>query len=211
MLPFQKRTERRNYPKEVNEVSQVDEGKIAVKRGQRFLFSLSFFRGKWLRSRSILLEDVEHSNAEMKWEMRGRAPRLMVLSGSTWQCGNISSVFSILGWQFHRPWLYTLTFSCDLQDSNNPSGFSSLEKNLRASPVWSHISAGFIRKCNRMLPFCTLDCWLSCKAKHWTLSRWFGLFSATISHPFNVTLNRKEMFVFMYMLTFWMQPCEPAF
>lgn len=66
MLPFQKRTERRNYPKEVNEVSQVDEGKIAVKRGQHFLFSLSFFRGKWLRSRSILLEDVEHSNAEMK-------------------------------------------------------------------------------------------------------------------------------------------------
>lgn len=25
------------------------------------------------------------------------SPRLMVLSGSTWQCGNISSVFSIFG------------------------------------------------------------------------------------------------------------------
>lgn len=62
--PSQKRTERRNYPMEVNEVSQVDEGKIAVKRGQRFLFSLSLFCGKWLRSRSILLEDAEHSNAE---------------------------------------------------------------------------------------------------------------------------------------------------
>lgn len=51
---------------EVNEVSQVDEGKIAAKRGQRFLFSLSLFHGKWLRSRSILLEDAEHSNAEME-------------------------------------------------------------------------------------------------------------------------------------------------
>lgn len=29
-----------NYPAEVNEVSQVDEGKIAAKRGQCFLFSL---------------------------------------------------------------------------------------------------------------------------------------------------------------------------
>lgn len=29
-----------NYPMEVNEVSQVDEGKIAAKRGQCFLFSL---------------------------------------------------------------------------------------------------------------------------------------------------------------------------
>lgn len=64
--PVQKRSERRNYPMEVNEVSQVDEGKIAAKRGQRFLFSLSLFRGKWLRSRSILLEDAEHSNAEME-------------------------------------------------------------------------------------------------------------------------------------------------
>lgn len=63
----QKRSERRNYPMEVNEVSQVDEGKIAAKRGQRFLFSLSLFRGKWLRSRSILLEDAEYStNAEME-------------------------------------------------------------------------------------------------------------------------------------------------
>lgn len=59
-------TERRNYPMEVNEVSQVDEGKIAAKRGQRFLFSLSLFCGKWLRSRSILLEDAEHSNTEME-------------------------------------------------------------------------------------------------------------------------------------------------
>lgn len=59
---------------EVNEVSQVDEGKIAAKRGQRFLFSLSLFRGKWLRSRSILLEDAEHSNAETEregWEGGG--------------------------------------------------------------------------------------------------------------------------------------------
>lgn len=62
----QKCTERRNYPMEVNELSQVDEGKIAVKRGQSFLFSLSLFRGKWLRSRSILLEDAEHSNTEME-------------------------------------------------------------------------------------------------------------------------------------------------
>lgn len=53
---------------EVNEVSQVDERKIAAKRGQRFLFSLSLFCEKWLRSRSILLEDAEHSNAEMEWE-----------------------------------------------------------------------------------------------------------------------------------------------
>lgn len=34
-----------NYPTEVNEVSQVDEGKIAAKRGQRFLFSL--FPPQW--------------------------------------------------------------------------------------------------------------------------------------------------------------------
>lgn len=43
-----------NYPAEVNEVSQVDEGKIAVKRGQCFLFSLfpPRWRGKkWPRSR----------------------------------------------------------------------------------------------------------------------------------------------------------------
>lgn len=64
--PLQRRTGRRNYPMEVNEVSQVDEGKIAAKRGQRFLFSLSLFCEKWLRSRSILLEDAEHSNAEME-------------------------------------------------------------------------------------------------------------------------------------------------
>lgn len=69
--PPQKGTERRNYPTEVNEVSQVDEGKIAAKRGQRFLFSLSLCRGKWLRSRSILLEDAEHSNAEMEGERCG--------------------------------------------------------------------------------------------------------------------------------------------
>lgn len=69
--PSQKRTERRNYPMEVNEVSQVDEGKIATKRGQRFLFSLSLFRGKWLRSRSILLEDAALQSRdgvrEMAW------------------------------------------------------------------------------------------------------------------------------------------------
>lgn len=41
--PVQKCSERRNYPMEVNEVSQVDERKIAAKRGQRFLFSLSLF------------------------------------------------------------------------------------------------------------------------------------------------------------------------
>lgn len=51
---------------EVNEVLQVDEGKIAAKRGQCFLFSLSLFCGKWLRSRSILLEDAEHGNKEME-------------------------------------------------------------------------------------------------------------------------------------------------
>lgn len=51
---------------EVNEVLQVDEGKIAAKRGQCFLFSLSLFCGKWLRSRSILLEDAEHTNKEME-------------------------------------------------------------------------------------------------------------------------------------------------
>lgn len=42
-----------NYPAEVNEVSQVDEGKIAAKRGQRFLFSLFPPRQqgkKWPRS-----------------------------------------------------------------------------------------------------------------------------------------------------------------
>lgn len=53
---------------EVNEVSQVDERKIAAKRGQRFLFSLFLFHGKWLRSRSILLEDAQHSNTKMERE-----------------------------------------------------------------------------------------------------------------------------------------------
>lgn len=62
------RAERRNYPAEVNEVSQVDEGKIAAKRGQCFLFSLSLFQGKLLRSRSILLEDGEQSKAGMRRE-----------------------------------------------------------------------------------------------------------------------------------------------
>lgn len=66
--PRLKRTERRNYPTEVNEVSQVDEGKIAAKRGQCFLFSLSLFQGKLLRSRSILLEDGEQSNTGMRRE-----------------------------------------------------------------------------------------------------------------------------------------------
>lgn len=51
---------------EVNEVSRVDEGKIAAKRGQCFLFSLSLFCVKWLRSRSILLEDAEVFNAEIE-------------------------------------------------------------------------------------------------------------------------------------------------
>lgn len=102
-IPPQKSTERRNYTMEVNEVSRVDEGKIAAKRGQCFLFSLSLFCVKWLRSRSILLEDAELFNMETE---KGRCcgvgvgvPRLMVLSGrpSTWQCGNVSSVFSIFG------------------------------------------------------------------------------------------------------------------
>lgn len=49
-----------NYPEEVNEVSQVDEGKIAAKRGQRFLFSLfpPRRRGKnGLSQDGALLED----------------------------------------------------------------------------------------------------------------------------------------------------------
>ena len=63
---------------EVNEVSQVDEGKIAAKRGQRFLFSLSLFHGKWLRSRSILLEDAMHSESE------GEREREREINGIKW-------------------------------------------------------------------------------------------------------------------------------
>lgn len=61
-------------------------------------------------------------------------------------------------------------------------------------------------------PSCTLDRWLSRKAQEVNFSFQRSDYSPQqFPLGFNVSPKRGEMFVLMYMLTFWMLPGKPPF